>query len=227
MPASVEAVRKVDAAIRSLWDSTVREAPEDQGTLIRLPHPYTVPCPQGRFQEMYYWDTFYTNEGLIAHGRVDLARQNTENLLSLVERFGFVPNGNRTFYLNRSQPPHLLLMVESVHRATGDDAWLEGTLDLLEREHAFWMARRLGPGGLNHYGHAATPGELEQLFEHVSKRWRDWPEAVERPAAGEASELTAECESGWDFTPRFAGRCETSEAVDLNALLYHHEATLA
>ena len=220
-------VARVNESIGGLWDSTIREAPRDEGTLIALPHPYTVPCPQGRFQEMYYWDTYYTNEGLITHGRLDLAWQNTQNLLALVERFGFAPNGNRTFYLNRSQPPHLLLMVESLYTATGDDAWLKGVLPTLEREYAFWMTRRLGPNGLNHYGHDATEAELRQLFTHLSVRWQDWPPELQRPAESETGELLAECESGWDFTPRFAGHCATSEAVDLNALLYHYEVTLA
>lgn len=41
-----------------------------------------------------------------------------ENFLSMVERFGFVPNGGRVYYLSRSQPPLLIPMVRSMASST-------------------------------------------------------------------------------------------------------------
>ncbi len=90
--------------ITSKWHETVRHHPQDDGTLIGLPHPYTVPCRTGVFQELYYWDTYFTCLGLLESGENQLALDNARNQLAEVERFGFVPNGNRTFYLTRSQP---------------------------------------------------------------------------------------------------------------------------
>lgn len=96
---------KVKAFILENWNKTVRTNTADEGSLIGLPEPYTVPCIEGTFQEMYYWDTYFTNIGLILSGKIEQAICNTENMAYLIEKYGKMPNGNRTFYLNRSQPP--------------------------------------------------------------------------------------------------------------------------
>ena len=59
--------------IRENWDNTRRFNPEDTGIKIGMPYPYTVPCIQNRFNDMYYWDTHFANKGLILHGRVQQA----------------------------------------------------------------------------------------------------------------------------------------------------------
>jgi len=90
--------------IRSHWQNTVRHETEDSGTLLRLPYPYTVPCQhEPTMQNNFYWDTYFTNLGLLRQGFIDLAKSNVDNLLFEVEKYGFVPNGNRTFFLTRSQ----------------------------------------------------------------------------------------------------------------------------
>ena len=66
------------------------------------------------FLEMYYWDTYFTNVGLISEGRVELAKSNVDNMLWMVEKYGFMPNGNRNYYLNRSQPPFLWRAVKHI-----------------------------------------------------------------------------------------------------------------
>lgn len=43
----------------------------------------------------------------------DTVRGMIENFLSMVDRFGFVPNGGRIYYLSRSQPPLLIPMVST------------------------------------------------------------------------------------------------------------------
>ena len=96
------------------WDKVIRENKEDKDTLIGLPYPYTVPCISGMFQEMYYWDTYFTNVGLILSGRIDQAKNNVDNMSYLISRYGFMPNGNRTRYLNNSQPPFLSMMVMEI-----------------------------------------------------------------------------------------------------------------
>ena len=97
--------------IRENIKKTVRKNTKGDETLIGLPFPYTVPSVSEAFQEMYYWDTYFTNVGLIKSGEVNLAKNNVDNLLYMADKYGFVPNGNRTWYLNRSQPPFLSLMV--------------------------------------------------------------------------------------------------------------------
>ena len=34
---------------------------------LALPYPYTVPRPSPVLHEMYYWDTYFTNLGLLRH----------------------------------------------------------------------------------------------------------------------------------------------------------------
>lgn len=90
--------------IRENIKKTVRINTQGDDTLIGLPYPYTVPTVSEAFQEMYYWDTYFTNVGLLVSGESELARNNTDNLLYMADKYGFVPNGNRTWFLNRSQP---------------------------------------------------------------------------------------------------------------------------
>lgn len=215
--------------IRDHWDDTVRHAPDDNGNRIGLPLPYTVPCRRDGFQDLYYWDTFYANEGLLAQGRIELARHNVDNMLHLVSRYGFMPNGNRTFFLTRSQPPHLALMVDRVFAHTADLAWLEHALVGLEVEHGFWQANRRAPCGLNHYGHQAPAAELIASWDTPDTRPGH---ACEVPSSDEekirlAGYSYAECESGWDFSPRFDHRSPDFCPVDLNALLYASEQVIA
>ncbi len=215
--------------IREHWDDTVRHSPDDHGNHIGLPLPFTVPCRRDGFQDLYYWDTFYANEGLLAQGRVDLARDNADNMLHLVARYGFMPNGNRTFFLTRSQPPHLALMVDRIFAHTGDLAWLEKALPGLEVEHAFWQANRLAPCGLNHYGHQASDAELLSMWDNPDGR----PGHAKEVPITDADKIRvagysyAECESGWDFSPRFGHRATDFCPADLNALLYAAERIIA
>ena len=83
---------------------TLRECAEDNYPFFALPKPYNVPCASGMFQEMYYWDTYFTNVGHLIDGNAKQAKNNVENLASMADRFGFVLNGNRAEY---ETPPML------------------------------------------------------------------------------------------------------------------------
>lgn len=105
----------------------------DTGTTIGLPYPYTVPCCEGHFQELYYWDTYFTNSGLLRTGQVGQARNNIDNMCFLINKFSFMPNGNLTYYLSRSQPPFLSQMVRELYDIQPDAAWLVGCYQALEK----------------------------------------------------------------------------------------------
>ncbi|WP_277422315.1 trehalase family glycosidase, partial [Pseudomonas viridiflava] len=79
-------------------------------SLLALPHPYVV--PGGRFREVYYWDSYFTMLGLVKSGETTLSRQMLDNFAYLIDTYGHIPNGNRTYYLSRSQPPFFSYMVE-------------------------------------------------------------------------------------------------------------------
>src|SRR5690348_7275751 len=101
----------VCAHIASLWPVLTRQpdAPVAGSSLLPLPHRYVV--PGGRFQEIYYWDSYFTMLGLEAPERRALATDMLGNFAHLIDTYGHIPNGNRTYYLSRSQPPFFAAMV--------------------------------------------------------------------------------------------------------------------
>lgn len=221
-----EHIQTVYNYIQTHWENTVREQPEDTGTLLGLPFRYTVPCQKDSMQNNFYWDTYFTNVGLLKQGFFELAKSNTDNLLYEVNRHGFVPNGNRTFFLNRSQPPVLALMVRDIFDITDDLGWLESAYSALKKEYAFWMGKRMTPVGLNRYFHHANETEQLAFFNDVVRRRLDFAPAGSRKQLEIGAHYLAEAESGWDFTPRFEQRCSEFIPVDLNSLLYLHELSM-
>lgn len=90
----------------------------DRYSLLWVPNGLII--PGGRFREIYYWDTYWIVNGLLLCEMMNTARGMIGNIISLVNEFGFMPNGSRVYYLNRSQPPLLILMVLSYYNATKD-----------------------------------------------------------------------------------------------------------
>lgn len=210
--------------IKEHWDKTVRLTEKDEGTLIGLPCPYTVPSVKDTFQEMYYWDTYFTNVGLLRCGKENLAKSNADNFLYLVNRFGFIPNGSRTYYLKRSQPPYLAFAVSDVYDKFRDDEWLKNAYFAVKKEYDFWMTKRISPVGLNVYGDNGETAEdcvknAEAVIARTGLKSDDSPERIGR-------NHFAEFESGWDCTPRFSERCAEHLPVDLNCNLYFYECFL-
>jgi alpha,alpha-trehalase len=109
-----------------------------------IPVNRTFVVAGGRFREPYYWDSFWIIEGLLRTkgSFTQIAENIIENFLDFVEDFGFVPNGARQYYLNRSQPPLLTQMVRIYVEYTQNYTILERALPLLEKEHEFWMNNR-------------------------------------------------------------------------------------
>ena len=62
-------------------------------------------CKGGRFREQYYWDSFWIVEGLLESELYDIVNATLHNFMDELELIGFIPNGGRIYYLNRSQPP--------------------------------------------------------------------------------------------------------------------------
>jgi alpha,alpha-trehalase len=240
-----DTARTMEEHIRALWPVLTRapDAPDPRSSLIPLPYPYVV--PGGRFREVYYWDSYFTMLGLIASGRTDLVRSMLDNFAYLIATVGHIPNGNRSYYLSRSQPPFFAAMV-GLYAAATDTAAALRYLEALEREHAFWMegADRLAPGEAVRRTVRFRDGAL--LNRYWDDRPEPRPEAYRQdyqlgqtlpPAAREAfyRNVRATAESGWDFSSRWMRdpsdlrTLETTELVpvDLNSLLYHAERMIA
>lgn len=232
------------AHIDRLWPVLSREPDkaEPYSSRIALPHAYLV--PGGRFREVYYWDSYFSMLGLAQSGNHALCAAMVDNFAGLIARYGFVPNGTRTYYLSRSQPPVFALMVSLLAGHSGDQVYVK-YLAALRREHAFWMEGegQLEPGQshrrvvrlpdgalLNRYWDERTTARDEAYREDLAVA-----EQSKRPAAEVFRELRAAAESGWDFSSRWLADGKTLATirtteilpVDLNSLMYRLEQTIA
>src|SRR2546428_7328656 len=232
--------------IRALWPVLTRAPAPDTanaGSLIPSPEPYVV--PGGRFREIYYWDSYFTMLGLIESGRSELVRSMLDNFAYLVRTVGHVPNGNRTYYLGRSQPPFFAAMV-GLYAAATDTTQALRYLDALETEHAFWMdgVERLTPGEA--YRRVVMLRDGSVLNRYWDDRPAPRPESYREdyelgqtlPAARREAfyrNVRATGESGWDFSsrwmrdPKDLRTLETTDLVpvDLTSLLYHAERMIS
>lgn len=211
--------------IRENLPRTVRHIVRDEDTLFGLPYPYTVPCADGMFNELYYWDTYFTNKALLVLGQAEQAANNTKDILYLIDRFGYMPNGNRTGFLRRSQPPYAALMVNDVYRTSGDLSFLKSAFVTLKKEYEFWMTRRVSENGLNHYDCEEDEESCAAMYNGCVAERIGKDDSRDPKEAGR--HYFAEAESGWDFNPRFDGYCADYNAVDLNGNLYLYEKLFA
>lgn len=240
-----DTTQTMEEHIRALWPVLTRQpdSADARSSLIPLPNPYVV--PGGRFREVYYWDSYFTMLGLVESGRTDLVRDMLDNFAYLIRTVGHIPNGNRTYYLGRSQPPYFAAMVGLYARAT-DTTQAVRYLDALEAEHAFWMdgADRLRPGEayrrvvmmpngavFNRYWDD-LPGPRPESYKPDYQLAQTLPESLR---ARFYRNTRATAESGWDFSSRWMRdttdlrTLETTDIipVDLNCLMYNMEHTIA
>ncbi|MFD2572584.1 alpha,alpha-trehalase TreF [Spirosoma soli] len=238
--------------VNQLWDHLTRPADPSVDGSSRVPLPYPYIVPGGRFREIFYWDSYFTMLGLKQSGRVDLIRSMINNFAYLVDEFGFVPNGNRSYFLTRSQPPFFALMVQLLAKidSTSPDESnaLVTYLPQLQREHEFWMScqeelsadtpirqrvvRLLNGSILNRYWDDMTTPRPEAYLAEYQLAEEAKRIGVDTNALHH--HLRAACESGWDFSSRWfteTNTLVTSHAadivpVDLNCVLYFLETTL-
>lgn len=113
-----------------------------ESSFIPIKRPFVI--AGGRFREPYCWDSYWILQGLLRTGGnfTQISRNQIENFLDNVEQYGFVPNGGRKYYLNRSQPPMLPQMMRIYIEYTGDHSILDRGLPLLMKEHEFFARNR-------------------------------------------------------------------------------------
>ncbi|MGI4778601.1 MAG: alpha,alpha-trehalase TreF [Janthinobacterium lividum] len=236
--------------IDGLWGELTRHPSHHphHGSLLRLPHRYLV--PGGRFVEMYYWDSYFTMLGMVERAEQPLLHAMTDNFAYLIDTYGHVPNGTRTYYLSRSQPPVFALMTELCESCNGQGA--ARYLPQLLQEHAFWMdgAEALAPGETHRRVVALPDGTLLNRYwdDRDTPREESWRDDVDtasrssRPPAEVYRDIRAAAESGWDFSSRWlaVGVAKASDRldalstirttrilpVDLNALMHKLEKTI-
>lgn len=228
--------------IRSLWPALSREPQlgAEFSSELEIAHRHVV--PGGRFREIYYWDSFFTMLGLVRDGELELANGVVNAMTDLIEEYGYVPNGARTYFLERSQPPLFHMMVALLPESSPEVAVRR--LDAMKREHAWWMegASNLRPGvAINRVAMLADGSVLNRYWDpRATPRDESWGEDVQtarlsnRPVEEVFRELRAGAESGWDFSSRwFEGdglsSIQTTRIlpIDLNAFLYGLEMAIA
>lgn len=142
-----ENIKRIEETLRAQMPAAdfaqiqLRQLPENpmeikEHGLLYLPDPYVV--PGGRFNEMYGWDSYFTQVGLVRDDEMALAKNMTDNFLYQIDHYGKILNANRTYYLSRSQPPFLTQMILNVYRKQHDIDWLRRTVPAIEKYYRFW-----------------------------------------------------------------------------------------
>jgi alpha,alpha-trehalase len=222
----------IEAHIKKLWTVLSREADklEEFSSLIALPYPYIV--PGGRFAEVYYWDTYFTMLGMVKHGLIIQVEYLIDNFSFLLQTIGYIPNGNRDYYIGRSQPPFFCLMVELLAEVKGNEVY-EKYIASIEKEYQFFCSEER-----NH-----------QVGKHLVTTYYDKNDTPRMEMYGDDIELASQlsnkplfyknvrsaCESGWDFSSRWLQDPHDLKTIDtlniapidLNCLLYKMETILA
>uniref|UniRef100_A0A2K5P1K7 Trehalase n=2 Tax=Cercocebus atys TaxID=9531 RepID=A0A2K5P1K7_CERAT len=208
-------------------------------SLIYSEHPFIV--PGGRFVEFYYWDSYWVMEGLLLSEMAETVKGMLQNFLDLVKTYGHVPNGGRVYYLQRSQPPLLTLMMDCYLTHTNDTTFLQENIETLALELDFWTKNRTvsvsleGKNYLLNRYYVPYGGPRPESYSKDAELADTLPEG-DREALW--AELKAGAESGWDFSSRWLiggpnpnslSGIRTSKLVpvDLNAFLCQAEELMS
>jgi alpha,alpha-trehalase len=235
-----DSLASMEEHITRLWPVLTRKADvyHANASLIPMPDQYIV--PGGRFSEIYYWDSYFTMLGLRAQKRYDLIGDMVGNFAFMIDSLGFIPNGNRNYYLSRSQPPFFSLMVKLL--SEDDSTAIARYLPMMRKEYDFWMN---GAGNLalpgSAYSHVVSMPDGTILNRYFDNRPEPRPEAYKedvhvareskRDAIEVYTDIRSAAESGWDFSSRWFSNgkdmstIQTTQIipVDLNCLMYHME----
>lgn len=243
---STDTTKTMYEHISSMWNKLSRgpDVVLEHSSRLALPKSYVV--PGGRFKEIYYWDSYFTIEGLLADKQELLATNMVDNFAYLIDTLGFIPNGTRNYYLTRSQPPFFALMVEALSRK--DSTILLNYLPQIEKEYNYWMKGAAEiPASytsnnrvvkvednlfLNRYWDSGNTPRPESYKEDVHLA-RDLKEQDAKEKL--YTNLRSGAASGWDFSSRWYaadgefGSTSTADMlpIDLNSLLYFMEIQLA
>jgi alpha,alpha-trehalase len=230
--------------ITRLWPVLTRKADarNSRSSLIPLPYDYVV--PGGRFSEVYYWDSYFTILGLKSQKQYDLIQNMVKNFSFLIDTIGFIPNGNRNYYLTRSQPPFFSLIIRELEEY--DSLAADHYLDPMLKEYKFWMngidsvkdsgsasqhVVKMKDGSImNRYydkGDTPRPESYREDFT-LGQKQNENPKKLYR-------DIRSAAESGWDFSSRWfrdgksLATIHTTDItpVDLNCLLAHLEEMIA
>jgi alpha,alpha-trehalase len=235
VPLSATASYKTDTSenvvthIKNLWKVLKREHdPAIEGsTLLPLPNSYIV--PGGRFREIYYWDSYFTMLGLKESGENEMIENMVSNFAYLISQYGHIPNGNRSYYLSRSQPPFFAMMLDILASIKGDYVYAT-YLPALQKEYDYFTDKAAAtkhvvkmPDGSTlqrYYDRDDIPRQesYKEDFELADSAWtkmirkKSLPSTMSQTSKmlvenefkkGKLRDLRSAAESGWDFSSRW------------------------
>ncbi|KAJ2928214.1 hypothetical protein H1R20_g8878, partial [Candolleomyces eurysporus] len=225
-------VRAFAQTVHGFWTQLVRRTNSSalcgnsnrcESSLIPLNHTFVV--PGGRFREQYYWDSFWIVEGLLESELYDIANATLQNFMDQLDTIGFIPNGGRIYYLDRSQLP---VFIQMLHRyVTKELAWWD-------RERSVSVRSPFTNDKHKVYRYSVTnsaPRPESYLTDYTTANDPNLPSLNETQRAALYAELASGAESGWDYTARWFTHGPANAtlrdlnvrrtiAVDLNSVLY-------
>ena len=181
--------------------------------------------------------------GLVESGRHDLVLHMVRDFASLIDKYGHVPNGTRTYYLSRSQPPFFYAMV-GLLSPKDPAASYSRYLPQLRREYAFWMQgeKNLRAGTAHRRVVSLPDGAVLNRYWDDADTPRDESYREDTGLAQHSGRIPAQlyrdvraaAESGWDFSSRWFADGKTLETIDtteiipidLNSLLFGLEQAI-
>uniref|UniRef100_A0A1B6FTE3 Trehalase n=1 Tax=Cuerna arida TaxID=1464854 RepID=A0A1B6FTE3_9HEMI len=210
-------------------------------SLLYVPNGFIV--PGGRFRELYYWDTYWIINGLLLCDMATTARGVIENFFYLIRNYHIIPNGSRKYYLQRSQPPLLIPMVELYYKYTKDLEFIKQNIEVLEEEFNFWMNNRMVRLKKNNVCYKLARYYCPSSGPRPESYWEDYSTAENLPSQEQKEELyvslKSAAESGLDFSTRWFIKDGTNNGnlsdidtphivpVDLNAFLQNNAQILS
>ncbi len=240
LPATPEAFitnsKDIRQHINNLWQVLKRSADtvNDYSSLLPLPHSYIV--PGGRFREIYYWDSYFTMLGLKESGEYEMMENMVKNFAYLINRYGHIPNGNRSYYLSRSQPPFFSLMVQLLALVKGKSVYTTYKNEITA-ELNYWS--KTTKVDLRYKDELFTPRQESYLEDDSTARFavneyrkqtsvKDsifLKKIIDSVYASVCNNLRSAAASGWDFSSRWmtgdglhTTNINNIEPVDLNVL---------
>uniref|UniRef100_A0A915CMD4 Trehalase n=1 Tax=Ditylenchus dipsaci TaxID=166011 RepID=A0A915CMD4_9BILA len=213
--------------LNKIWKNLCRqinpnvEAHPDRYSLLYVPKPFVI--PGGRFREFYYWDAYWVIKGLLVSGMHNASRNMIENFVHMVNKYGFVPNGGRVYYLRRSQPPMLTSMAYEYYEATHDIEFIQQILPTLEKELHFWDTKRMVKVWKNGKGHDLYQYRTESNVPRPESYREDVALTKQMTKVAEQRQvwqnLASAAESGWDFSSRWMNDSTKLSSIQTTAIV--------
>jgi len=188
---------------------------------IALPYPGVVAGE--RFRETYYWDSYFIILGLLLSGYTEQAWNQLQNFIFLIKIYGFIPNGAREYYSNRSQPPLFTEMVYAYYSFTTNITFLAEAFPYMELEMKFWKTNTTVDVTVKNTVHTLNryivdsseprPESYGEDFECANNKTFYWPNntifkndipiLTNLEKTSLYAELATTAETGMDFSSRF------------------------